>query len=437
MEPDQSRGNSCKVRKLFKKIEKPSNFFSRSHSSNSGDMKRKIKDILARFEDIAKQKDLLDLKKVTLRQKTSQRIPSTSLPDETEVYGRDGNRDIVRKVLLSNDNLSQKICGIPIERDVLDNLLPNTNLKKLKIQEYGGTTFPNWLGNQTLCNLVELSLEHCNFCHTLPPLGELPSLNSLRIGYFDAVVKVGLEFYGCSVKPFASLESLVFDTMSNWKEWLMPFEDVEAFPKLKTLKLDFCGSLNGNLPCFLPSLKELSIVHCSELASSLPKMPLVNTLRLQYCPRLMGLQDIESFSCLQELKIFWNSGPITFRCFPATLKTLRILDCKHLEFPLQHLYESLQELAVRGYSSSSTRQFPVESFPNIRRLRIGEFENLESFSLGGGLNSLSSLDINECPNFTSFPNSSLRFPILTELKLRNCEKLRARLVQDSNLILQI
>ncbi|PON34427.1 hypothetical protein PanWU01x14_344570 [Parasponia andersonii] len=106
VEADQSRGSSSKVRNLFKKIERPSNFFSRSHSSNSGDMKRKIKNILARFEDIAKQKDLLDLKKVTLRQKTSQRIPSTSLPDETEVYGRDGNKDVVRKVLLSNDNLS-------------------------------------------------------------------------------------------------------------------------------------------------------------------------------------------------------------------------------------------------------------------------------------------------------------------------------------------
>ncbi|PON34426.1 NB-ARC domain, LRR domain containing protein [Parasponia andersonii] len=197
------------------------------------------------------------------------------------------------------------------ERDVLDNLLPNTNLKKLKIEEYGGTTFPKWFGNQTLCNLVELSLEHCNFCHILPSLGKLPSLNSLRIGYFDAVVKVGLEFYGCSVKPSASLESLVFDRMYNWKEWLMPIEDVEAFPKLKTLKLAFCGSLNGNLPCFLPSLKELSILCCSEHASSLPKMPLVNTLHLQCFPRLMGFQDIETFSCLQELKslpVFWPNN---------------------------------------------------------------------------------------------------------------------------------
>ncbi|KAL5540438.1 hypothetical protein UlMin_044954 [Ulmus minor] len=129
------------------------------------------------------------------------------------------------------------------ERDILDKLLPNSNLKRLTIRGYGGTTFPNWVGDRSLCsNIVDLSLASCEYCHSLPPLGQLMSLKSLCIERFDGIESVGAEFYGnCSsvVKPFASLEFLKFSYMPNWEVWSMPVEDADqAFPKLRQLEVD-------------------------------------------------------------------------------------------------------------------------------------------------------------------------------------------------------
>ncbi|XP_022730894.1 putative disease resistance RPP13-like protein 1 isoform X3 [Durio zibethinus] len=95
------------------------------------------------------------------------------------------------------------------ERDVLSKLQPHTNLKRLSIECYGGTKFPDWLGDCSFSNIVSLRLSHCKYCFFLPPLGQLPSLKELFIIGFDAVERVGLEFYRNSlstVKPFRCLK---------------------------------------------------------------------------------------------------------------------------------------------------------------------------------------------------------------------------------------
>ncbi|PON34423.1 NB-ARC domain, LRR domain containing protein [Parasponia andersonii] len=291
------------------------------------------------------------------------------------------------------------------ERDVLENLLPNTILKKLNIVNYAGMTFPIWLGDHSFDNLIDLSLSGCKLCHTLPPLGQLPSLKTLSIVNFDGLETVGLDFYGVStstVKSFASLESLRFHYLIKWKKWSIPIDNVVAFPKLRKLDISKCSKLTGDLSCLLPSLIELSITFCSELASSLPVMPSADKVKLCYSNSLPGFQDVRSFSCLQNLEIYF---------------------CQNLEFPLHHVYESLQELSIHS-SCSFIRLFPLDSFPNLRKLHIEGCENLESLSQFKGLNALTSLCIVACPNFTFFPNSKLDCPILTRLELRYCKKLK-------------
>ncbi|RZB42390.1 Transposon Tf2-9 polyprotein [Glycine soja] len=45
-----------------------------------------------------------------------------------------------------------------IEKDVLNNLQPSTNLKKLNIKYYGGTSFPNWIGHSSFSNIIVLNV---------------------------------------------------------------------------------------------------------------------------------------------------------------------------------------------------------------------------------------------------------------------------------------
>jgi hypothetical protein len=94
------------------------------------------------------------------------------------------------------------------QRSVLDSLQPYTNLKSLTIQSYGGKSFSDWVGHPSFSNVASLYLKSSKYCSSLPPLGQLPSLQSLSIVGFDEVVRVGHEFCGSgsfSVKPFGAL----------------------------------------------------------------------------------------------------------------------------------------------------------------------------------------------------------------------------------------
>ncbi|KAL7204324.1 hypothetical protein ACSBR2_017404 [Camellia fascicularis] len=44
------------------------------------------------------------------------------------------------------------------EREVLENLQPHTNLKRLTIKQYGGTRFPEWLGDHSYSNILKLDI---------------------------------------------------------------------------------------------------------------------------------------------------------------------------------------------------------------------------------------------------------------------------------------
>ena len=96
-------------------------------------------------------------------------------------------------------------------KDVLEKLVPHTNLNKLQIHNYGGKRFRGWLGDDSFCNIVSISFQNCeNFCILLP-LGKLPSLKHLSIEGFDELVTVVPEFYGnysLEAQQFLSLEIL-------------------------------------------------------------------------------------------------------------------------------------------------------------------------------------------------------------------------------------
>ncbi|KAL9380325.1 hypothetical protein Peur_025982 [Populus x canadensis] len=167
------------------------------------------------------------------------------------------------------------------EREVLEKLEPSENVKQLAINGYGGTMFLGWLGNSFL-NMVALTLSGCKNCISLPPLGQLPSLEELHIEGFDDVVAVGSEFYGSDPsmeKPFKSLKILKFEGMRNWQEWNT--DVAGAFPHLAKLLIAGCPELTNGLPNHLPSLLILEIQACPQLVVSIPEAPLLTEINVK------------------------------------------------------------------------------------------------------------------------------------------------------------
>ncbi|XP_062173804.1 putative disease resistance RPP13-like protein 1 [Alnus glutinosa] len=194
---------------------------------------------------------------------------------------------------------------------------------------------------------------------SLPPLGQLPSLQDLSIVGLDGVVTIDHHFYGSgspSMKPFGALKSLSFFHMLECKEWF-PFEaenESRAFSNLRHLSISFCPKLASGLPAHLPSLAELSISNCPQLVASIPRT-----------------------SSLCKL-MFSNCNTVLLNQSPTGIQELSVTSCRELELPMHLNYSSLETLTLED--CGFLKSFPV--FPKLRRLIIWNCEDLESLTVG-------------------------------------------------------
>ncbi|XP_028224377.1 putative disease resistance protein RGA1 isoform X2 [Glycine soja] len=325
------------------------------------------------------------------------------------------------------------------ELDVLCKLKPHQGLESLTIWGYNGTIFPDWVGNFSYHNMTYLSLRDCNNCCVLPSLGQLPCLKYLVISKLNSLKTVDAGFYkneDCSsVTPFSSLETLEIDNMFCWELWSTPESD--AFPLLKSLRIEDCPKLRGDLPNHLPALETLKIKNCELLVSSLPRAPILKGLEICNSNNVSLSPMVESMieaitsiepTCLQHLTLSYCSSAISFPGgrLPASLKDLHISYIKNLEFPTQHKHDLLESLSLYN-SCDSLTSLPLATFPNLKTLQIENCENMESLLVSGAesFKSLCSLRICGCPNFVSFWREGLPAPNLTRIEVSNCDKLKS------------
>ncbi|KAF7139125.1 hypothetical protein RHSIM_Rhsim07G0060700 [Rhododendron simsii] len=344
------------------------------------------------------------------------------------------------------------------ERNVLEKLEPHKHLKHLEIQNYRGTKFPTWLGDQSFCKMESLHLENCEFCFSLPPLGQLPSLKELTIARMPYIRNVGHEFYGESgslSKPFESLETLHFEEMLEWMQWIQL--DAGEFSQLQKLEVVKCPNLIGDLPQKVPSLVRLEIKECPGLVASLERATCVREVVLEECKGVQlewkGVYSVEtleisSFASLEEfareLSTLTNLKELKVEecpmllSFPKemmslhNLEELSVLRCPKLELPvsveMSHRYTSLEKLTFFG--CERLKSLPLGLFPKLQYLKIQGCINFETLVIPEGtelqnLTSLQSLDISGCNNMVFFPCGGLPAPNMSCLHVFHCKKLKA------------
>ncbi|GLT30464.1 hypothetical protein SLA2020_052630 [Shorea laevis] len=294
-----------------------------------------------------------------------------------------------------------------LEMQVLSWLQPHSNLKSLEIFCYGGNSFPNWVCDPLLfLNLSSMELSNCKRCTLLPSLGLLPVLKKLIIEGMEAIEAVGAEFYGGQY-CFRSLEELVFENMSNWKEWNSPTGGESEFPCLCRLAIQNCPKLLGQLPSSLSSLKQLDVGRCNVmLLKSMGDLTSLANLTIQKISKLTCLPKsfTQSLTALKTLNIgyyndlscLWEErAEIEQSLLPFNLKHLSLTNCGALES-----LPNAMMVQMDGSSNNNTSMLMLR----LEKLEISSCDSLKSFPRGKLPITLKYLRIQDCKCLGSLPD---------------------------------
>lgn len=137
--------------------------------------------------------------------------------------------------------------------DLLRELEPPSSLEEFELQGYNSGSFPAWL-DTAIClpYLVKVTLAGLSQCSSLPPLGQLPKLESLELRSMSRITKIDSGFCGNSVQAFARLVRLSLSDMESLEEWTMECltsssmgvaDKFILFPSLEVLIIRECPKL--------------------------------------------------------------------------------------------------------------------------------------------------------------------------------------------------
>ncbi|XP_059652688.1 putative disease resistance RPP13-like protein 1 [Cornus florida] len=355
-----------------------------------------------------------------------QNVTSGPEASEANLKGKEHLEGLELKWGSDTDNLQN-------ERVVLDNLHPHAGVKHLRIINYGGTRFSNWLEKGDLLrDMVSLDLIGCKNCSSLPSIGQLPSLKYLTIENMNAIRKVGGELYGnasSSIKPFKSLETLRFHKMAEWEEW--DASGIEEFSRLIEFSIDNCPKLTSELSIRTPILTKLNISGSNQVRLLLQGLPCIQELKIPNIPNLTELpQQMQHLSSLQKLEISRMSNLKELPhelCRLVNLERLKIKECPRLvSFPDMGLPPKLKTLKIskcEGLQSLASEEIINNC---LEELRISDCLSLRQVSFP--IATLKKLGIKRCEALQSLaaatvPSEEINNIRLEELHIFNCSSL--------------
>ncbi|KAG1327638.1 putative Disease resistance protein RGA2 [Cocos nucifera] len=310
------------------------------------------------------------------------------------------------------------------EEQVIENLCPRTNIRSLWIDNYNGTSFPNWLQDRSFSNLETLRLFNCRKCAVLPLVGKLPQLRNLYLEGLPEVQHMGRVVPGNdTTMGFPLLEVLSIANMRNLESWYVVTRGEMAC--LKKLVISDCPKING-LPHLPHSLEYFEMRNCHKLLS-LPVPPFLQELVINggnpkiiwWIPQLTSLISltISQLSGLKSVPSRVNLHNLTF------LRKLKIEGCGNLELLALQDLASLEFLEIS--SCPKLASFAEEELPAaLKEFRLCFCDSLKSLpSEMHLLPSLNHMEIHNVPMLTSLPAKGMPYS-LKYLAISGCPLLQ-------------
>ncbi|XVE51355.1 hypothetical protein DITRI_Ditri02bG0033700 [Diplodiscus trichospermus] len=326
-----------------------------------------------------------DLKKLKLLQESFsiKRLENVVYsPDASNTVFKDMN---LKSLLLKWSSKFDSSRDETVESDIIEKLQPSTKLKN--------------------------SLDNCERCISLPPLGQLPSLKDLCIRRLFAVKVLGPEFFGEGVlEPFPALENLRFESMQEWKDWSFSSDVANAeFPRLRSLTINNCPKLSGKLPSSLPFLEKLVIYQCEQLVVSIPSLLMLKELKIYGCKEVVQTSKVDF----------------------CTLDLMQLSNISKLTCPREGFMQGLakvENLQIHGFKD----MLSLGSLSFVRYLKISSCLPLVSFGAEGDANKEPELDIPFGYQGCVLFRESILPSSLKKLAIKDCFDLQCVLDEEEN-----
>uniref|UniRef100_K3ZHB4 NB-ARC domain-containing protein n=1 Tax=Setaria italica TaxID=4555 RepID=K3ZHB4_SETIT len=276
------------------------------------------------------------------------------------------------------------------DKDLLGQLVPPKSLKDLSLEGYSSPSFCGWLMaiSHHLPNLTCIELKKLPTCNNLPPLGQLPYLESLILYDIPNVTKIERSIFG-GKGAFPRLADITVSHMDGLEEWntTCPGEDgVEEFmfPMLDVLEVSKCPKLRLK-PC-PPKCRVFKISESDQVISSLEEV------------------ETSSHRC--------NSTPTTTR--------LLIIRSNHHSLELFHHFPALRELQLSHCPNLKSLPKGMQQLSSLKSLKLNYCDTALPQWLSD-ISSLKKLVISDCYRIESLPARIQLLNNLTELVINNQE----------------
>jgi len=279
------------------------------------------------------------------------------------------------------------------DREVLSELVPPDTIETLTLQGYSSISFPSWMMSIAtyLPHLRDVTLRDLPSCNVLPPLGQLPNLESLSIGGMDNIRKIDGGFYG-GRSAFPRLRGFDISRMECLEEWNAEdgLNDL-AFPELRKLSINHCFFLRFKV-CWPPAMHVTIDSSDQILLSSWENRDHVSassstattSLHVKCCEvPLHQWSLLRHLPCLEDLKIT-DCSDLT--CISTDLlqciSSLKILTVKYCKNGIVSLPErlgdltSLTQLVLRDCSGIKSLPESIQQLRSLRRLVIRDCPEL-------------------------------------------------------------
>ncbi|KAL7613512.1 hypothetical protein Lser_V15G05570 [Lactuca serriola] len=284
------------------------------------------------------------------------------------------------------------------DKDVLEGLQPPGDVKKLKINNFTGDNFPEWVmkmainidGKGTpLDKLVSIRLSDCRICLSLPTLEHLPHLQDLVLWGMDSLTCLRSCGVTGSTEPLSpSLRSLAILDMKRLEKWI---DGAPNFSKmishvLQSLEIYDCPNIILLDECHPHPLVYLCIYNCSGLASikSIQGLTSLENLLIDDCPGLSEITNLPNQCHSLNTLHITKCGKLTslpqkmFDCFACLNHLVLGHFSKELDsFPslqgIEKLRDHLHLLALNGWDHWESIPEEIQHLTSLSWLRIDGF----------------------------------------------------------------